>query len=176
MDDQVCECEKGYTGQHCEACDEGAGYVSDGRGKCVSEPPPCREGVGAIGFAELLDDADDALGHAPSELDVVSAEISAVDGAAAGVRAWNYLWGERVEVVLSPREGVFLVVGSADVPPEQDGLSPIKVTVGLSRAELAAYPEFVDGTFAIGVRGTTVRSVGDRFHVDVTVELDVEAF
>ena len=176
LPDLACECDPGYTGQRCEVCDVDAGYVFDGRGSCVKEPPPCREREGATGFSEFVQAANDSLGHPANEIDIVSARITAVDGSAAGVRAWNYLWNDTIEVFVSPSEGVFLTVGRAPAPEETDGLSPIEVPVELSRASLAAYPAFLEGEFEIGVRGRTERNVAERFHVDVEIELGVESF
>ncbi len=34
----VCECQTGFTGEFCDACDTAAGYVDDGQGGCTDDP------------------------------------------------------------------------------------------------------------------------------------------
>lgn len=172
----ACICNAGYIGANCDQCDEMLGFFPDGFGGCLDEFDVCRAGQGGEEYMAFLAEAEEALGHPASEIELISATISVVEDSASGARNWPYLFSNNVNVVFEPTDEPIITAASGDVPGEGAGLVPIDPTVVVDRPTFTRQPKFFEGDFAIGVQGSTERIGNEPFSLDVNLVLEFEAY
>lgn len=171
-----CLCSIGYTGTHCELCDETKGFYEDGLGGCTDEFEVCRAGQGGEAWDLFMADAESSLGHAPSELELVSANISIVEGSTEAARSWDYLWTKETLILLEPLDELPVEAATAEVPGTSAGLVPFDADVTIGRPVFTREPKFFEGEYSVGLRGKTERNGSEPFSADVLLKLEFNAY
>ena len=119
--------------------------------------------------------AEEALGHRPSELELSSARME-IQGTPQGVRSWDYLFSDDVTLVVQTVSGFPSNAGVLDVPPTESGLDPLEFDMNITRATTSSDDQFLSGDFRIGVSGPTDRQLTEMFGANVLLVLDFSAY
>lgn len=166
-----CTCEVGFTGPNCTECDASAGSFPDGLGFCTMTPGElCREGQGTEAFRALLAEAEEELGHPPTELELASASME-ITGMPQGVRAWDYLFRDEVTLVLQSVSGFPLDAGTVRIRERQPVTDVLEFDMRLTRADISADPLFQSGDFRVGISGPSDRQLTEMFSADIKLSL-----
>lgn len=172
----TCMCNEGFTGPNCGQCDADAGFFPDGLGGCSNDVEVCREGQGTEAFREIIAEAEEELGHAPSELELSSARIEVVPNSQETARSWDYLWDEEVTLFVQTVSGFPHNAGSAEIPPADTGFEPLEFDMVITRPVTSGDEQFLSGDFRVGISGPTERQLTEEFGVDVKIIMDFAAY
>lgn len=172
----TCACSVGYTGTNCETCDETAGFYSDGFGGCTDVFDVCRSGQGGEEWAQMMLEAEESLGRAPTEIELVSAQVRVAEGSASGARSWAYLWTDRLHLILEPENQPFVEAGSVEIPAESAGLRALDFDVTVERPTFTTEPKYFEGNYSVGLTGPTERRGSEPFNLDAEIVLEFEVY
>lgn len=120
----------------------------------------------------FLERAEEQLGHAPESVELrgASIQLDAANSKNVG-RLEDALVGEVVLYLKDPGTGVI-----TDVAKVKDPKGTGRVELDMIDADLAALqPRLLNGSFKVGVRGTTPKPAGSDFELALSVSLEAAA-
>ena len=123
-------------------------------------------------WAPFLERAEEELGHAPTEVELRGASLQLDAAGSEGVgRLEDALTGEVVLYLRDPETNLI-----TDVARVKDPKGTGRVELDMLDADLASLqPRLLEGSFRVGVRGTTPKAAGTDFKLALTLSLDAAA-